>query len=113
MFLGRVNSIKRKRIQETIAKQQTARDQKQALMLKTYQSNLNLDSIQSIPVQNSTLMESKLNQTKLEMKIQTIIDRKVKIDEDNFKRKIFLLNKREYIKDVKDIQIKKAKETQK
>jgi hypothetical protein len=50
-------------------------------------------------------MDSKINQTKLELKIQSTIERKVKIDEENFKRKLFLLNKREYIKDIKDIQM--------
>lgn len=53
---------------------------------------------------NSILQESKfgmLNSTKLELKIQQTLERKQRLDEEDFKKKIFLMNRREYLKDIK------------
>eukprot|EP00347_Sterkiella_histriomuscorum_P015373 403357260 len=114
-FMGKIKDIKEKRMKENFLKKQQTRDsqQKQIMRILSSQQLTQFDNLQSMQMwNNSTMQESRLglNQTKLEFKIQQTLDRKVKIDEDNFKRKIFLLNKREYLRDVKDIESQKAQE---
>ncbi|CDW77012.1 UNKNOWN [Stylonychia lemnae] len=112
-FLGRIRDIKDKRQQEQAAKkiQNKEHQQRQIMKILSVQQQSNFDNSTTINW-NSTMQESKfgMNLTRLEFKIQQTLDRKTKLDEENFKKKIFLLNKREYLKDFREQEAQKANE---
>ena len=43
------------------------------------------------------------NYSKIDDRIQKAVDRKNKLDEDQFKRKLFMLNRREFLRDTREV----------
>ena len=48
-------------------------------------------------------MTSMFNYSKIDDRIQKAVDRKNKLDEDQFKRKLFMLNRREFLRDTREV----------
>ena len=45
---------------------------------------------------------SMFNFSKIDERIMKTQEKKIKIDKDNFKKKLFLLNKREFVNDIRE-----------